>query len=127
MHARIGVLVLILDTVFLAEFTVVGVVRGFAADLPFLSCVFIGVLTGVGGGILRDLLLHRSPVVLNPGKLEALAALIGAVLQTASAYLIGPLWSMPVGFGVVVIVRLLSSFLGWETRAAGIARAPDSL
>ncbi len=117
-HDRVGPVVIVLDAVFLAEYTIVGVERGLAAGLPFVSVVFIGVITGVGGGILRDLLLHRSPTVLNPGKLEAAASLIGAALQTGAAYLIGPVWALLVGFVIVTTLRLCSAFLGWETRPA---------
>jgi len=123
-HDRVGPVVLVLDAVFLAQYTATGVERGLAADLPFVSVVFIGVVTGVGGGILRDLLLHRSPVVLNPGTLEAGAALIGATVQAAAAYLVGPIWALVIGFGAVVALRICSVFLGWETRAARIDEPP---
>ena len=126
-HGRVGRIVVVLDAVFLAEYTIVGVERGFAAGLPFVSVVFVGIVTGVGGGILRDLLLHRSPVVLNPGTLEAAASLLGAIAQTAAAFLIGQAWALLVGFVVIVGLRLCSVFLGWETRPARIDETPPGV
>ncbi len=125
LHGRIAPLVVILDALFLAEYTVVGTARGLEADLPVVSCIFLGVITGVGGGVLRDLLIHRPPVVLQPGTLEAGAAVIGAGVQVGLSFVISPLWALLAGIVVVAGLRILSVFLRWQTRPAGIADPPQ--
>ena len=122
-HGRLGPVVIVLDALFLAEYTVVGTAKAWDAGLPFLSCVFLGVITGVGGGVLRDILLNRQPVVLRPGTLEAGASVVGALAQAGVALLAGPLVAALVGLAVVIALRLLSAFLGWETPPARIAPA----
>ncbi len=122
-HGRITPFVVILDALFLAEYTVVGTAKALDAGLPFLSCVFIGVTTGVGGGVLRDILLNRQPVVLRPGTLEAGASVVGAVVQAGVALVVNPFLAALIGFVVVVALRLLSVFLRWETPPARIAPA----
>jgi uncharacterized membrane protein YeiH len=43
------------------------------------ACI-LGVLTGVGGGLVRDILLREIPLVLRTGELYAVAALAGTVI-----------------------------------------------
>jgi len=120
-HGKAKPLLTILDAVFLAQYTVMGVARAMNHDLPFLSCVFLGVITGVGGGVLRDMVLGRTPDVLRPGTLEAGASVVGAVIQTAVALLAAPIVGFFTGLVVIITVRLLSVWLHWETPPARIA------
>ncbi|MBO9578819.1 MAG: TRIC cation channel family protein [Microbacteriaceae bacterium] len=122
---RIAPFYVVVDAFFLAAWTVVGVAKGYAAGLPIVSCVFLGVLTAVGGGIARDVLLGRRPLILQPGTLEAGAALIGAAAQAAATLLIGSLWGALVGLVVVAAVRILSLALRWQTRPARIVSADE--
>lgn len=74
-------MILVADAVGLGIFTVVGIDTALAcgfANNGFLS-VFVGVLTGVGGGILRDTMVNRTPVVLSRD-IYATASIIGGIL-----------------------------------------------
>ena len=70
-----------LDAVGLAIFTIVGMQIasnvGFT-DNAFLVC-FVGVLSAVGGGLLRDIMVNRTPVILQR-EVYATASMIGSVL-----------------------------------------------
>ncbi|MDM7831379.1 trimeric intracellular cation channel family protein [Cellulomonas edaphi] len=72
--------VVLLDAGALALFTVVGAVKGLEHGTTLMAAVFVGVLTGVGGGVLRDLLTGEVPVVLHHRQLYAIPALIGAIV-----------------------------------------------
>jgi len=71
--------VLLFDAVGLGLFAVTGASKALAYHLPPLTAVLLGVLTGVGGGMARDVLVSEVPVVLR-ADLYAVAALAGAVV-----------------------------------------------
>ena len=65
------------DAVSLAIFTIIGIQKAIFIDVTLLNAVLLGTLTGVGGGIMRDLLLgHKLPLFLQQ-ELYATAAFIG--------------------------------------------------
>jgi uncharacterized membrane protein YeiH len=76
--ARLRRVVLVLDAAGLGLFTVTGTLKALAAGVGPVGACVIGMLTGIGGGLVRDLLLGRIPVVLRR-EIYAVAALIGAV------------------------------------------------
>lgn len=70
----------IADAIGLGAFAVVGMRLALAASIGVAGAVLVGVVNAVGGGILRSILLHRTPEVFRPGQLTAIAALLGALL-----------------------------------------------
>ncbi|HET8819766.1 MAG TPA: trimeric intracellular cation channel family protein [Xanthomonadaceae bacterium] len=71
------------DAVGLALFAVVGASKALVAGVGPVGAVLLGVLTGVGGGIVRDVLVAQVPAVLHR-ELYAVAALAGAIAFVAS-------------------------------------------
>lgn len=97
--------------VFAVSGTEVALSYGFSEN-AFLS-VFVGILTGVGGGVLRDLMVCEIPSVLRK-KIYAVAAAAGSV----SYYLIlkaGALGTIAMlcGIGLTIAVRILASHFEW--------------
>src|SRR5690242_18892918 len=76
---RLRTAVLVIDAAGLALFAVAGTQTALANGLNPLMAALLGMLTGIGGGIARDLLVARTPVVLQ-SDLYALAALAGAAV-----------------------------------------------
>src|SRR5947209_17347502 len=66
-----------LDAAGLALFCVTGAATALAHRLGVVDCVILGAITGIGGGILRDILVREIPSVLRGG-LYAIPALVGA-------------------------------------------------
>lgn len=71
------------DAVGLALFAVVGASKALTAGVGPVGAVLLGVVTGVGGGIARDVLVAQVPAVLHR-ELYAVAALAGAILFVAA-------------------------------------------
>lgn len=71
-------IVLAADALGLGLFTVLGCDTALNAGTSEVVAVLLGVLGGISGGVIRDLLLNRTPVVLT-GEIYALAALAGGV------------------------------------------------
>jgi uncharacterized membrane protein YeiH len=106
-----------LDAVALALFAVVGMVKAQGAGLAAPAVALVGVITAVGGGVLRDVLCREEPLLFRPGQFYALAALGGClvfVALTAFAQL-GQVTAGGISAGVILAVRLGSVWFGWRT------------
>ncbi|MEA3538607.1 MAG: trimeric intracellular cation channel family protein [Pseudomonadota bacterium] len=75
--------VMLFDAIALGFFAVAGARKALTYGIDPLPAVLLGVLTAVGGGALRDVLLAEVPRVLKVGELYALAAMFGAAIVVA--------------------------------------------
>ena len=82
--ARIRRVIAVLDAFGLGLFATSGAALALQADAGPLAAALIGMVTAVGGGVLRDVLLRQVPVVLRTD-VYALAALAGSVVVVAAA------------------------------------------
>ncbi|HUZ13001.1 MAG TPA: trimeric intracellular cation channel family protein [Caulobacteraceae bacterium] len=115
--------ILIFDAAGLALFAVAGAEKALTHGLNPLMAALMGMLTGIGGGIVRDLLVARTPVVLK-SDLYALAALAGAGLVVAGRVLHLPVVPTTVAGAVACFaLRLLAIRFGWNLP---VARPTDS-
>lgn len=101
----------IFDAIGLGIFTIIGVniciTSGFG-DNEFLS-VFVGVMTGVGGGLLRDILANRTPLILKK-EIYAIASIIGAILYYCIRNIMSPQAAIYLSMIVIIIIRLVSVY-----------------
>ena len=115
---RLRSAVLVLDAAGLALFAVAGASKAMAAGLNPAAAMLLGVLTGVGGGMLRDILTAEVPVVLR-GEVYASAALAGAAVVVVARLLqlptpTGALAGAALCFGL----RYLAIRRGWRLPVA---------
>ena len=111
---------LLLDSLAIGLFAVVGVERTLAAGYPPASAVLIGVIAAIAGGIIRDLLAGDAPAILQEGPWDASAALVGSVLMVvlvAGLDLPTRLVEWPIIL-VITTVAVLSVKLGWRAPMA---------
>jgi uncharacterized membrane protein YeiH len=80
---RIWSSVLVFDAIGLGLFCVTGATKALDFRLGPVQAVLLGAITGVGGGILRDVLLRHIPIVLRQ-ELYAVPALLGAAILVAA-------------------------------------------
>ena len=78
----------------------------------FLS-VFVGVMTGVGGGMLRDIMVRRTPLVLRR-EIYAVAAIPGALLYCYLQAYLPKTICMLLCASLIVALRLLSVRFHWN-------------
>ncbi|MEP6481537.1 MAG: trimeric intracellular cation channel family protein [Rhodoglobus sp.] len=78
--SRLGPLITVLDALTIGLFAAIGTTKALSAGLPVVPAIFVGVLTAVGGSILRDVLLHRPIALMHVGSLYAVAAFAGTIL-----------------------------------------------
>ncbi|MBJ7456793.1 MAG: TRIC cation channel family protein [Thermoleophilia bacterium] len=119
LHGRLNGTVVVVDALFLGVYATVGTAKGIQAGLPAASCILLGVVTGIGGGLLRDVLVNETPEALRPGALATLAAIIGCTLQLVLVR--GFDLSSGVGAGSIALIaglRVVSVWKGWESPLA---------
>ena len=103
------------DTAGLGIFTVVGIQtasRILPQDNPFFF-VFIGVLTGVGGGVLRDIMAGETPYILVR-EIYASAAIAGGITCVVCGSTMGEATATVLGLTVTVVIRSLASYFHWN-------------
>lgn len=107
-----------LDAVVVGLFVVVGALKTQDAGLQGGAIIVLGATTGIGGGVLRDLLAQRPVLLVQRSTPYALVALLGAAafvaLDTAGAP-----WQVAAGacLAVVFAVRMLALARGWRSPA----------
>jgi len=122
-HPRIERLrtpILLFDAAGLGLFAVSGTQKALAYGLDPLVAAILGMLSGIGGGVLRDLLVNEIPTVLRRGELYAVAAFAGAAVVVAGHWLQLPS-SVPTMIGGAVLcfgLRLVSIRRGWSLPTA---------
>jgi len=98
--------ILVLDAAGLALFCVTGAAAALDHRVGAAQAVVLGTITGVGGGVLRDVLLREIPVVLRTG-LYAIPALAGAAIVVGAAQSGTHNLAFPiVGAAVCFLIRL---------------------
>jgi uncharacterized membrane protein YeiH len=68
----------IIDALGLGFFTISGTELAAKAGMPAIICALLGVVTGTGGGVIRDLIINELPALFQHGRLHATAAVAGA-------------------------------------------------
>lgn len=102
---------LITDSIGLGVFTAAGVKAGAFYDNVFLQ-IFLGTVTGVGGGVIRDIFSAETPMIFVR-HFYASACILGAAL-CVFLYPFGENTAMLLGAGMVVILRLCAAKFRWR-------------
>ena len=102
------------DTLGLAAFTVDGIMVGISCgyESNAFLLVFLGFLTAVGGGTLRDVLAGRIPDIFLK-HIYAVAAIAGGILLVLTLPL-GERTAMILGFSLVIALRCLAAHYRWN-------------
>jgi uncharacterized membrane protein YeiH len=106
--------VLLFDAMGLGLFAVTGASKALAFHLPPLTAILLGVLTGVGGGVARDLFVNEVPAVLR-ADLYAVAALAGATVVVIGRAL-GSLTDVAniLGAALCIGLRIMAMRFHWQ-------------
>lgn len=124
-RTQIQFAVLVFDAAGLAVFCVAGTAKALAYGLGPVQAVALGTLTGVGGGIMRDVLANEQPAVLRAdSELYAVPAMLGSaiivVVQHVSLY-----GSLTAGLAAVFVFVLRLGALRYGWRAPQPRRGGD--
>lgn len=121
--ARLARPLLLLDAAGLGLFAVAGARKAIDHGIGPVGSIGIGMITAIGGGILRDVLVREIPVVLHR-EIYATAALVGATIV-----IIGDRASWPdtvVAFAAIAVTFLIRVVSRWRKWAAPVPRTSES-
>ena len=105
---HVGKTLLVMDTFALATATMSGTQLAFEINIPWYSCIILGVITAVTGGLLRDVLCQVEPVLLHRETIGT-SALVGAAAFVALISLgLAELPAVLVGGFLVIMTRVVS-------------------
>ena len=109
----------IFDAVGLGAFTVVGIDTAALAGYGryHFLIIFLGVITGVGGGLLRDIMAGETPYILRK-HVYASASITGAVLYAYLQDYMNNDAAMLIGAGSVILIRILATRYCWNLPTA---------
>ncbi len=115
--AKSKIVLVILDAATLGLFAIIGTQAAFDKDMDVLPAVFVGVLASVGGGVIADIFMRRTPSIAMPGPPYALAAVAGAVTYGVAVGVmhINGGWATMMAIGITFAVRIGTYLLGMQT------------
>ncbi len=111
-------LVLLFDGAGLGLFAVAGTQKAFAAGLNPVMAISMGMLTGIGGGILRDVLVNQTPTVLLADIYAVAALAAGIVVVVGHALHLPAVASMTAGALLCFWLRVMAIYRGWHLPVA---------
>jgi uncharacterized membrane protein YeiH len=108
----------LIDAVSLGLFSVIGAQGGLTARLPIPSATLLGTMTGIGGSVLRDVLVGETPPrMLRRGPPYASAAILGAALYVGlvAGLDANKFVAEMAAVLVVLLIRAIATWRGWES------------
>lgn len=104
----------IADALGLALFAISGAQIAERVGLPGIVCVIMGTITGVAGGMIRDVLTTEIPMVLRRGQIYATAAIVGIIVYLVLSRSMGIPESLAALVGMVLVAVLRISSIVWN-------------
>ncbi|ROQ41191.1 putative membrane protein YeiH [Frondihabitans sp. PhB188] len=112
---RLAGFITVLDALTIGLFGAIGSTKALALGLPEIPAVFVGVISAVGGSVLRDLLMNLTIAMMHVGSLYAVAAGAGtAVLVALVTFGVPTLAAAIAGTATTFSIRLLAVRFGWS-------------
>jgi len=110
-------LIQLIDAVGTPAFAIVGMQLALGAGISLPGVVLIGGVNGIGGGILRDIMLGDVPAIIQPGQLYALIIIVCCVefLILTLQFRIDPNIAGWLSIAIFFIIRILVIHFNWRT------------
>ncbi|MEM7193340.1 MAG: trimeric intracellular cation channel family protein [Pseudomonadota bacterium] len=108
------------DAFGLALFAILGAQKALSFGLSEPIAVVMGVMTGVAGGIIRDVITQQQPAVMRGDSFYATAGIIGCVVYCALEGVLTETVSMLVGMTVILVLRLAA--IRWKFKIPSLIK-----
>jgi uncharacterized membrane protein YeiH len=110
--------VLLLDAIGLGLFAVVGAEKALMYGIDPVMAAVLGMVTGIGGGMIRDVLAGEVPSVLRTDIYAVAALAAGGVVALGDALDLPAAASMLAGAALCIFLRVMAIFFGWRAPVA---------
>lgn len=112
------------DAIGLSAFAIQGALYATQMQHPLSAVMVAAMMTGIGGGIIRDVLARRKPVVLREEIYAVWAMLAGLIINLGWADSNNP-FQLYALFGVIIILRMVSVHYQWKLPRRTFAKFQD--
>ena len=114
-HKLYDAVLFLMDSLGLAIFTVMGIFTAYeqSSEYGLFLLLFVGVITGVGGGVMRDILAGNTPYIFIK-HIYACASLAGATVCALLWRPLGSFYAMIGGAAAVFVLRVLAAHFKWN-------------
>ncbi len=102
------------DTLGLVSFAVSGALVALEADFNFSGVVLLSLITAVGGGVLRDMLINRVPFILTGEFYGSVAIITGTVIYILEYLSLLSMLSVTIVFVLGIVLRIAAVKRGWH-------------
>jgi uncharacterized membrane protein YeiH len=106
--------VMLLDAIGLALFAVTGAQKALAYGIDPVMAAVLGMISGIGGGMVRDVLAGEVPFVLRTDLYAVAALAAGAIVTLGNVLGAPPAWAMLLGAAFCIFLRIMALFHGWR-------------
>ena len=106
--------VMLLDAIGLALFAVTGAQKALAYGIDPIMAAVLGMISGIGGGMVRDVLAGEVPFVLRTDLYAVAALAAGAIVSLGHVMGVPPGWAMLLGASFCIFLRIMALFHGWR-------------
>jgi uncharacterized membrane protein YeiH len=103
---------LIADAFGLAVFTVIGTEVALQHNVPYSTAVIMGVMTGVAGGVMRDVICNEIPLIFQK-EIYATACILGSLVFIALRELDTPHW-LDTGIAMLTVLLTRLAAIRWR-------------
>ncbi|MDY5152796.1 Uncharacterized membrane protein YeiH [Actinobaculum suis] len=104
----------VMDAFVIGAWTATGVTKTLDAGFSYVPAAMMGVITAVGGGMVRDIMVGRTPVIFGGNTLYATASVIGTIPASIFWYVHMPSVGMVVTTCITAGVAILARYRGWK-------------
>lgn len=112
---KVDPVITVLDALSIGMFGAIGTTKALAMGMPVVPALFIGTVSAVGGGVLRDVMLNIPIALMHVGSLYAVASLVGvSILALLLALGVPVVAASIVCVAVTAVLRLLAVRFGWS-------------
>ena len=102
------------DTLGLVSFAVSGALVGLETEFNFSGVVLLSLITAVGGGVLRDMLINEVPFILTSEFYGTVAIIVGMVIYLLDRVALLGIVSVTVVFLLGIVLRLTAVWRNWH-------------
>lgn len=105
---------MIADTLGLVSFAISGALIAYEAEFNFFGVVLLSLITAVGGGVLRDMLINKIPLILDSEFYGTVAIFIGVFIYILGSIDFLNIFSIMVVFSVGLTLRFVAYYKKWH-------------
>jgi uncharacterized membrane protein YeiH len=106
--------VMLLDAIGLALFAATGAQKALAYGIDPVMAAVLGMISGIGGGMVRDVLAGEVPFVLRTDLYAVAALATGTIVTLGNVLGAPPAWAMLLGAAFCIFLRIMALFHGWR-------------